>query len=304
MIRILLLLTLIFSIQKITGGHHFEKGSYQIPLREAGRLFLIEASVDGQKGNFIFDTGATKLVLNKTYFRDYIKLEQTAAGISGSSASVGSGKIKILEFGGIEMRNLPVDIAPLGSIETRRGIRILGLIGMDILKDFEILIDTRSQQLDLFELDRKGNRIDPEPISFKSDLASRLFTRNDIVFIRGSIGGHSLDFCLDTGAESNVLCSSCRKNVLTTVSIKRRTTLAGIGGEPIEVLFGSMQDFELGSHQFEPMQAIITSLAALSEAYDFPVDGVLGYDFFDKGKIRINLVKNELEIQFYNNLNQ
>ncbi len=48
--------------------------SIVIPLKQAGRLFLIEARIDDQEGNLIFDTGATGLVLNRTYFRKYAAL--------------------------------------------------------------------------------------------------------------------------------------------------------------------------------------------------------------------------------------
>lgn len=43
--------------------------SITTPLKRAGRLFLIEATIGDQTGNFVFDTGASKLVLNRTYFR-------------------------------------------------------------------------------------------------------------------------------------------------------------------------------------------------------------------------------------------
>ncbi|NTW26393.1 MAG: hypothetical protein HGA37_16960, partial [Lentimicrobium sp.] len=51
-----------------------------IPLKRAGRLFLIEARIDDQEGNLIFDTGASGLVLNRTYFRKYAAYEKAAGG--------------------------------------------------------------------------------------------------------------------------------------------------------------------------------------------------------------------------------
>ncbi|NQX92801.1 MAG: hypothetical protein HRT74_11885 [Flavobacteriales bacterium] len=50
-----------------------------LPLIRAGKLLLIEAEVDGVKGNFIFDTGAPYLVLNETYFRNVVKLDSVKA---------------------------------------------------------------------------------------------------------------------------------------------------------------------------------------------------------------------------------
>jgi len=52
--------------------------SITIPLKRAGRLFLIEATIDDQEGNLVFDTGSSGLVLNKTYFRKYTASEKPA----------------------------------------------------------------------------------------------------------------------------------------------------------------------------------------------------------------------------------
>ena len=272
----------------------------KIPLKQAGRLFLIEATVDGQKGNFVFDTGATRLVLNKTYFRSYAVKPRSSSGITGSSQQSGETRVKELRIGDLILENLKADVTGLGQIENQRQVKILGLIGMEILKDFKLGIDLRSQSLEL-----TSHQSDPEnsdtnhPDDFVPDLICQVDMRNNIMFVNGEVNGQTMDFCLDTGAETNVICSSCRQNILTTVKINRKTSLTGIGGQSTEVLYGAMTDFSMGTHQIAPMQTIVTSLAALSAAYDFPVDGVLGFDFFVRGKIQINFEKKELAIKFY-----
>ena len=62
-------------IRKTTNNYYkpeLESDSLIIPLRRVGRLFLLEAQVDDQIGNLIFDTGAMGLVLNKIYFRNHL----------------------------------------------------------------------------------------------------------------------------------------------------------------------------------------------------------------------------------------
>lgn len=288
----------------ITGWHPAgsgDPGSAQtrIPLKQAGRLYLIEAEVDGMRGNFVFDTGATSLVLNQTYFRQFQGNRGWSGGIAGTGSVTGTRQVGELRIGDIRIENIQADVAQLGQIENQRQVRILGLIGMDILKAYELVIDLRSQSLELHALGRDGSHLQHADHDWEPDLLCQVVMRNGIMFIRGEISGEQLDFCLDTGAETNVVCSSCRKNILSSVKINRRTTLTGVGGQSAEVLYGAMTDFALGDQKFAPMQTIVTSLAALSAAYDFPVDGVLGFDFFVRGKMRINLVKEELGIQFY-----
>jgi hypothetical protein len=52
----------------------------------------------------------------------------------------------------------------------------------------------------------------------------------------------------------------------------------------------------MGNRSMMPMETIVCSLAAMSQKYGYPVDGMLGYDFFTKGKFYINLVKREMGI--------
>ena len=120
----------------------------------------------------------------------------------------------------------------------------------------------------------------------------------DILFVKVRIGGKILDFCLDTGAESNVLNSYAPKKALSTVTILRRSDLMGAGSGEAEVMLGKLNDFVIDEHPISNMQTIIASLDALSATYGYPIDGMLGYDFFEKGEVCINLVKNELKISF------
>jgi hypothetical protein len=63
-------------------------------------------------------------------------------------------------------------------------------------------------------------------------------------------------------------------------------------------LLGKLNDFVLGEYPIRDMQTIIANLDELSASYGYPIDGMLGYDFFEKGEVCINLVKNELKISF------
>jgi predicted aspartyl protease len=267
-----------------------------IPLKRIGKLFLIEASVDNQIGNFVFDTGSSRLVLNTTYFRKYLTLENAGAGgVTGTVAKTGRVYVKRIQLAGLEYSNTPADVTNLGHIEDRRGVRILGLFGFSMFKNMEIVIDANRNELRLFRLDKKGNRITPVGRP-GFDMVQEFVVHQDVIFLQAKIGGKVLDFCLDTGAESNVLNSQSSKKVLGTVSIQRRSSLVGAGSARREVLYGVMNDFTMGDHSLANMQTIITSLENMSESYGFSIDGMLGYDFFNQGEICINMVRNEMGV--------
>jgi predicted aspartyl protease len=273
-----------------------------IPLKRAGRLLLMEARIDNESGNFIFDTGSSKLVLNNTYFRKYLTIDAgVRSGVTGSVSGAKQTKVSKIQISDLSYVNIVADMADLGHIENRRGVKILGLFGLSLLKDMEIVIDINHNELHLYRLSKNGNRISTSAKEFKADIIQKIQVYQDIVFVSPRIGGKLLSFCLDTGAESNVLNSGAPKKVISTVSILRRSGLVGAGRPETEALYGSMNDFMIGDQQIPQMQAIITSLDDMSAAYGFTIDGMLGYDFFEKGEICINLVRLEIKICFRKN---
>jgi predicted aspartyl protease len=175
---------------------------------------------------------------------------------------------------------------------------VLGLMGFDMIKEFEIVIDAAHNQLQLYRIDNRGNRKIPSKEESKPDYTQKIeFTKN-ILYLSGSVGGKILKFCLDTGAETNAINSHSPKSVLSTITIERRSNLRGSGSATAEVFFGTLKDLRLGPHSLKNMETIITDLEALSEAYGVRIDGMLGYNFLSKGIFTINFVKGQMDIQF------
>jgi predicted aspartyl protease len=273
--------------------------SVVIPMKRAGRLFLIEATVDGEKGNLVFDTGANGLVLNNTYFRNHVKSGGVSStGITGAVGMVEQISVGKIEFADLTYNNLRADVANLGHIENRRGIKILGLLGFSMIKDLEIVIDSENSELKLFRIDKKGNRLNNSSPVFKPDYVQKIEGNSNILFLKGTIGGKPLNFCFDTGAETNAISSDSNKKIMSTLTITRRTALKGAGSAGSEVLFGRMNDFVIGNQPIPNMETIITNLDALSEAYGTHIDGMLGYSFLEHGIICVNFVNKQFGIRF------
>ncbi len=279
--------------------NNLKTDSVIIPMKRAGRLLLIEAKVDNEIGNFVFDTGANGLVLNSTYFRNHVRSDgANSNGITGSVGSVEQITVDKIESAELTFKKIRADMTNLGHIENRRGIKILGLIGFSMIKDFEILIDIKKNQLKLFRIDKAGNRITPGKSRFKSDHTQKISTNANILFIEGKIGGKNLNFCFDTGAETNVISSYSNKNILNTLTITRRSELSGAGSAGSDVLFGRMNDFSMGNRQINGMETIVSNLDALCEAYGTRIDGILGFNFMEQGIFCINFTKKQFGIQF------
>jgi hypothetical protein len=202
-----------------------------------------------------------------------------------------------IEFADLTYKKVRADMTNLGHIENRRGTKILGLFGFNMIKDFEILIDAKRNQLKLYRIDKAGNRTSGGT-KFRPDHIQTITTTSNILLLEGKIGGKRLNFCFDTGAETNVISSYSNKGVLNTLTITRRSGLRGTGSGGSEVLFGLMNDFSIGNQQIKGMETVISNLEALSEAYGTKIDGMLGFNFMEQGILCINFAKKQFGIQF------
>lgn len=269
-----------------------------IPLKRIGKLYLIEASIDGEAGNLVFDTGASGLVLNETYFRHYVSFgEHNSRGITGNVANNERITADNMTVGPLRFRKAMANMANLGHIENRRGIKVLGLFGFELIRQYEIQIDYAHNQLRLYPIDKKGEPLNPA-IEFKADYIQKIEENRNIMFIKGSVGGKLLRFCFDTGAETNVLSTDLPKSVLQTVSITRTSKLRGAGSSYTDVIYGRMNDFAYGDTAFTGMETVITYLDHLNESYGTMMDGMVGFDFISKGTFCINFVKRQMGIAY------
>ncbi len=269
--------------------------SLTIPLKRAGNLFLIETRIDGQEGNLIFDTGASGLVLNKTYFRKYAATEKTAGGgVTGQFDKIYRIVVKRIDIAELYYEETAADLADLGHIENRRGIKVLGLLGINMINNFEVIFDANNSELQLHRIDKQGNRLSATAMELKFDFTQKMETHNNIMLIKAKIGDKMLNFCLDTGAETNVISNDVSKKVMNTIVINRRSNLSGASGSRVDVLYGTMKDFELGTQKFNDMETVIINLSGMSESYGCSIDGMLGFDFWQKGIFCFNFGKKEM----------
>ncbi|MBS1657205.1 MAG: aspartyl protease family protein [Chitinophagales bacterium] len=280
------------------------EGDFQsivIPIKRVQNLMMVEATIDGQEGNFILDTGAPHLVLNKTYFRRGKLSDGTsAAGITGAGSTVYHLLIDSLVISGLSYHNVDADLVNLGHLEDSKGVQIFGLLGANLFNELEMEIDIRSNTLTLHRLDKDGNRRSGSGnISSVPDLKLPLEVMNNIIFINGAVAGKKLRFCLDTGAETNVLSNASGNKVLEQFELQSRAALAGSGVQKLDVLSGRLKELTLGAGKFSNVPFILTSLAQLQQVYGISLDGIVGYDFLSRGLVSINIEKKELTMYYY-----
>lgn len=130
----------------------------QVPLELKGRLPTVPVTVNGHKLSFLLDTGSTKSLLNEATVRRlkivrdarfYTPLIGVAGGSSQDDASVDS----------LAIGDAPIDQSRM-SVSTMGNLPIDGILGLDIIRDFDLDIDVPKRALTLYRV-RRCQQADP-----------------------------------------------------------------------------------------------------------------------------------------------
>lgn len=268
----------------------------RIPFKLAGHLIIVQAEVAGQSGNFILDTGSSKLILNARHYEGGQTIQGlTGIGMTGEVEDLRAATIRDLAIDALQYPRLEADIIDLNHIERKKNIRLLGLLGYNVVENFELMIDFQLKQLTLTTLDRKGNRLDT--LAFYEQPTDSLSVTRDQHFlvISGEVAGEKLKLGLDSGAELNLLHNRVKRDILDHFKISQRTHLTGMSGEEeLEVIAGKLYRFRSGQQRCSGMRTLLTNMHTFNRAYRTRLDGLIGYEFLCVRRTLINYKKKKM----------
>jgi hypothetical protein len=278
-----------------------DSSTFIVPFNRAGNLILVKGKADTIEGSFILDTGCPHLVLNVTYFRHYpttYAQDEEKNGMTGTVSAVSQTLIKHFSFGDMSYYRLDADLVNLGHIENSKGVKILGLLGMQLLRQFEMIIDFEKNLIYLHRLGRK------EASTYRHEMlkdTSAYYTVpvdliDDRIIVKSEMAGKKMKLIIDSGAETNILDSRLPDKVFEQVSITGRVMVAGAGNTKVEALTGNLQNMRIGRQDIATLPVLITNLEKTCFSYGGCVDGVLGFDFLSLQKIGFNFVTRKMYI--------
>ena len=260
-----------------------------IPFTLVGQLIMVEARVDTVSGLFILDTGSERLVMNRKHYNPgFQNIPIVSTGNTGIVQSVVGKNIDSIQMERLVVKNLFAHIVDLEHIELKKHTRIVGILGYDVFKDFELFIDFPERRIVLFRLDRKGDRIDPQTRWELPADSINIILKKHFILMGAEVNGVKVKFILDSGAELNLIDRHINRKVLDKFSIIKRVNLIGVGQREVEVLAGVLHDVQCGHQYQEKMNTLLTSLDAINDGFDVQADGVMGYEFLKNRRTLIN----------------
>lgn len=254
----------------------------------SGNLMFVQGTVNGRTGYFLFDTGASGLLLNRKYFS--AAPEIGAAGISGSvnglKKRLGYAEVESLRWGGLRVGGITGELHDFTQLEKPTISPLLGAISYNELKDCAVNIDWRARKIQVFATSEDGAK--KIPASGPRPTAVLPFTYfSHLPVVKAHVGDREYALLFDSGAESNVLPDDAglgghfRPQGLITITDGSRS--GGATG-----LAGVVDQMVLGNIAFRNVPVAIYQTPYLSGK------GFLGSPLLQQGRVEINFRAREI----------
>lgn len=267
-----------------------------VPFEVHAGLIFTKATVNGQQGNFVLDSGCPALVVNSGRIAaEDMGGTVNARGIGGDIADIKKLRVKSANWGGISLQGFDVMAMNLSHLEEEAGQNIMGLIGFEVFKDYMIAFDYDNKVLTLLKTDDMGHAVHES----KGLLATIPFElTGHIPVIKMSVSGKTYNVGIDTGATANLLATEVLANVKGNISALTEDTLIGADKGVKGVSRGEVYKAYIGKAKYKNMTTIFAdgTLDQLNAGYNLKLEGLIGYEFLRQYKTVFNYKKKEMYI--------
>lgn len=273
-----------------------DKKVIEIPFTMAGNLIVVDVLLNGKKRKFILDSGAPKVILNAKYVakkEGYSHRLSSSKGVNGGISGMDFTRVEHLDFAGIQLKDQEVISMDLAHLEEELDFEFHGLIGYEVVKDFDLLFDYDNHQLTLIAPDH-FEQFRTEELT-KNRLSSVPFQMGDhIPIIEAKVGNEIVHLGIDTGAETNLLDDDLFASLGSHVRNVESDTLSGAGKQSKVVQSGDVKKLTIGQSVFKDASTFFSDISHLNEGYQLALDGLIGYPILSNQKTLISFRRKEL----------
>lgn len=280
------------TVKSADKGFKFEKPQSKVitvPITlTKNNMIVTQAAINGEKHNFIIDSGCPILYLNSKYFRGnddeegarMSSSEDVNGKISGGQDVITAGSF---DFNGIRANGIKVMASDLSHLE--KGTDVYGLIGYDVYKDYDLMFDYKKKTLTLIDPDYTETFLKERKYEYDEVPFEMSKTMRHIPLIKAQIDTVSLTLGIDCGAGNNLLDSKRWDEFESMLRRVKTTKLKGISNdEGSEVHVGKLKSLKIGGKTFRHTQTVFNNISHFNRNKDERIDGLIGYEVLSKQK--------------------
>lgn len=266
-----------------------------IPFRIIGKMIVVQGQIDGQVGNIVIDTGIPNMIINHRFFNlnrypvEHSPGYKALIGDNGHSKRI-VVRLRINEFAvttGVEVINLH-------AIERQKRTNILGMIGIDLFRNYEFEIDYHAEEIHLYRLDRRGQRKRQEPQALPLEVLSFDYYQH-LPCITTYLNGIPLRLGLDTGAEKSLLATSIFEQRKSQFHHLHSQKVMDLHGRSVDATAAQMDGLEAAGLKISAIPVVFIPFDARYGNLNVKeIQGLLGHDFLRHFRLAINFKKQKI----------
>lgn len=249
----------------------------KIPFELVNGLVVVSASINGDTGNFVLDTGSPVVVVNPN---NVLGLEpgktQQAYAFRGKPV-----KVKHFSWAGIERESMDALAMDMTHLENASHRKIHGVIGYEVLSKYELMFDCRNQVLLLYEPHDSWIHKQEAPL-----FNFRFQMRGQLPVIKARIGGKKVHLGLDTGGTTNLLSEKLLEKLpASAVGKTEEEKILGVGNLPEYKKSAMVRHIEVDDKPLHASRFLFTDLSHLDELH---IEGLLAMPFLSQFRFSVN----------------
>ena len=222
-----------------------------------GGLMLLQMSVDGVVGNYLVDSGAPSMILNR-------KVENPTASFTSIAGDLTATEsvIQELRIGSITRIGVDAWSMDLSHVEERLGLEVHGLIGADILASYDMLIDYKDSKLSFINSEKLKSVLPP----FSEVIAIPFLSYyKNLPVVEVKVQGELLRMSFDTGAGVSIVSDSL-----------------------IKVKGTNLDDVQLGLLKIQSLPIVSKDMSEFSDENGHTLDGIISVNALNTDRVLIS----------------
>jgi len=258
------------------------------PFKLIENIIIVKAKLNGYQRNFLFDSGASDLILNKRYLnkKNQIESDKKFHAIN-SAGDLTNTVLKNFNWNGLTLKNKLVNAINFQHLEAALNIKIYGLIGYKQIRDYALHINYKTKQLYMWD------GIEETPFKVVNKVG--FVMHKHIPVFPVTIGNKQFNMGLDIGAAANLLHIKHQKKISKHLKFLTESILSGASEITQKIKVYQLDAMLANKASYKKMKFLFSNIDHLNKTIN-EIDGLLGYHFLKYRQTIINFPN--CEIQF------
>ncbi|HHV14131.1 MAG TPA: hypothetical protein GXX66_00570 [Acholeplasmataceae bacterium] len=237
-------------------------------------LILVKGKINEEEAYLLIDTGASKTVINSEHFSSLERLEIEEKAIifnQGIKDVIAyQTKVDLIEIENLVIKDYLVRILDLSYFSNFfEEHKIIGVLGLDVLRNYAILIDYEEKEL-IFN---------PKEGLENQEIIDLLLEPELLSAIKVTINDYSFNVIIDTGANACLISSKIKEEVKLNYEIN----------EPF-----LLDKLNIGFKEYNDLVTVISN----TDIFEYEdVYGLIGFEVLEKQRIIIDFINEKLYLE-------